>query len=244
MVKGVYNKSFMATLFPTPVWFQGWDLAFEAIALLVTLLIAGYSWNVYRMSGESRFQYFSLAFLLLSLSIFIKALTSSAVYFGEVRTAADVLIRPALGVNREYSVLFYHLGFFLQMASMLGGWLLLFFVSQKGRGRLKKYYEVSQIGLFVYLILLISWVANFRYVVFYLTSSVLLGFIVLNYYKSYLNTQNKNTLLVIMSFVFLFFAHLLFTFIIFNQVFYAVGQLVLLLGFVLLLITYSNIVRK
>ncbi|MFH1276068.1 MAG: hypothetical protein ABIH82_03075 [Candidatus Woesearchaeota archaeon] len=231
-------------MFLTADWFNGIDLIFELVGFMVALLIAGYSLKSYKISGEKRFQYFSLAFILISLSLFMKVITSSAVYFEQARMVADVLIRPALGSGREYSTLFYNAGFFLEMASMLGGWLLLFFVSQKARGRLRKYYELSQMGLFVYLVLLISWIANFKNVAFYLTGTVLLSLIVLNYYKNYLNNGNKNTLLVMNSFVLMFIGNLLFVFMTVIPLLYVLGQIFLLMGFILLLYTYMKVRRK
>jgi hypothetical protein len=234
----------MANLFLTPNWFAGVDLIFEAVGFLVAMLIAGYSWKVYSISKESKFKYFSFAFLLISFSLLLKGITSSAVYFGTVRDVAEVVLGSTVGHSRQYSTLYYNMGFFLEMVTMLGGWLLIFFVSQKGRERLKKFHELTQIGLFVYLVMLISWIANFRYVVFFLTGAVLLSLIVLNYYKSYLNNGNKNTKLVMVSFLLMFIAYVSFIFIIFNTIFYVVGQVFLLLGFIMLLFTYSSIKSK
>lgn len=234
----------MVQLFPTPDWFQGFDLVFEAIIFLIALVIAGYSWRVYILSQERRYQYFSLAFLLVSLSLLVKLLTSSAIYFGGVREIADTLVRPALGSSRQYSVLFYRAGFFVEMASLLGAWLLIFFVSQKARERLKKLYEVSQIMLFIYFVLLISWIANFQYIAFYLTGSVILGLIVLNYYQHYLNSQNSNSYRVMVAFFLILIAHLCFTFLFALPELYVLGQLFLLLGFMALLYIYSRIIYR
>ena len=231
----------MSSLFLTPGWFNGIDVIFELIGLVIALLISGYSWKSYRVSGEVRLRYFSLAFLLIGFSFFVKILTSSAVYYQEVRMVADTFIRPALGPDREYSVIFYKGGFFLEMASMLGGWLLLFFISQKARERLKKYYELSQMGLFVYLVLLVSWVASFKYVAFYLTSTVLISLIVLNYYKNYLNNNNKNTLSIMNSFSLMLLGNIFFVFMFLTPLFYVLGQVFLLLGFILLLYTYMKV---
>ena len=121
----------MYRLFVTPVWFNGWDIIFDLIGLVIALWIAGYSWKVFRMSHEKKYGYFSLAFLLVSLAFFMKGLTSAAVYFSSIRVMADVVVRPALGGARQYSQLFYRGGYFIQMVSMLGAWLLIFFISQK-----------------------------------------------------------------------------------------------------------------
>lgn len=233
----------MPSLFLTPDWFNGIDLLFEAVGLIIAMLIAGYSWRAYKLSEETKFLYFSGAFLLVSISFLARIITSGAVYYEGVRVAAEMVLGSAVGPQKEYAILFYRTGFFVEMASLLGGWLLIFFVSQKGRERLKKYYELSQIMLFVYLVLLISVIANFKYVVFYLTGVVLLGLIVLNYYKNYLNNKNENTLLVMLAFFLILISHLLFVFLFALPSLYVVGQIFLLLGFMLLLYAYRRVGR-
>ena len=149
-----------------------------------------------------------------------------------------VVGKASTGIN--YSQLFFRSGFFLSMVTMLGAWLLIFFISQKKEGRLKKFYELSQIGLFVYLVLLISVVSNFKYFVFYLTSFVLLGLIVLNYYKNYLNTKNKDSFKVMVSFLSIFIGNLFFIFVFLFEGFYVIGEIFLLIGFLQLLYTYRK----
>lgn len=235
----------MYQLFFTPSWFDGFDLLFEGIGLIIALLIAAYSWRAYRISRENKFAYFSFAFILIALGLLFKSFTHSVLYFTLLRDVTAEVLKPAMGGGLRFSDLFYRAAFFLQMVLMLGGWLLIFFISQKSRARLKKYYEVSQIALFVYLILLISIVANFRYFVFYLTSAVILGTTVLNYYKNYLNTnRNRNTFLVMLSFLFILLSNLFFIFVFLFDSFYFIGELFLLVGFLLLLLAYSKVKRK
>ncbi|MBS3126872.1 hypothetical protein J4228_01765 [Candidatus Woesearchaeota archaeon] len=234
----------MYRLFFTPGWFNGWDIIFDAVGLLITLLIAAYSWRMYRVNGDNKFAYFSFAFLLVGLSFLAKIVTSGILYYTPVRDVAADVLRPVAGQRLELSQLFYRAGFFLQMVTMLGGWLLIFFISQKSRARLRKFHEVTQIALFLYLVLLISVVSNFKYFVFYLTSGVLLGLIVLNYYKNYLNTnRNANAYKVMLSFLFILIGNFFFIFVFLAQSFYVIGELFLLLGFLLLLSTYRKVVR-
>jgi len=234
----------MYRLFFTPGWFNGWDIIFDAVGLLITLLIAAYSWRMYRVNGDNKFAYFSFAFLLVGLSFLAKIVTSGILYYTPVRDVAADVLRPVAGQRLELSQLFYRAGFFLQMVTMLGGWLLIFFISQKSRARLRKFHEVTQIALFLYLVLLISVVSNFKYFVFYLTSGVLLGLIVLNYYKNYLNTnRNANAYKVMLSFLFILVGNFFFIFVFLAQSFYVIGELFLLLGFLLLLSTYRKVVR-
>ncbi len=228
------------SLFATPGWFSGWDVVFEFISLVVALLIAAYSWKLYRFNQESRYMYFSLAFVLVALGLGFKIGTNIIQYYTPVRDVAADVFRPLAGPRLKFSWIFYRSGYFLQMVPLLGAWLLLYFISQKPRERLKKYDEVTQLALFVYLVLLISVVANLKYFVYHLTSMVLLGLIVLNYYKNYLNTNNPNTLKVMYSFLFIFIANLLFVFVFQFKNLYVVGELFQLIGFLGLLLTYSS----
>lgn len=234
----------MFRLFFTPGWFNGYDLLFNSISLIVALLIAAYSWRVYKLNRENRFMYFSLAFLLVSLSLAFKIFTSGVLYYYPVRETVYQVIGSAAGPGLKYSNLFYRAGFFVQMASMLGAWLVVFLVSQKSRARLTKFYEVSQIGLFVYLLLLVSVISNFKYEVFYLTSSVLLSLIVLNYYKNYLTTRKENALKVMTAFIFILAGNLISVFVFLQNGSYVVGEVLMLIGFLMLLHTYRRVVRR
>lgn len=234
----------MFRLFFTPGWFNGYDLLFSSIGLVVALLIAAYSWRVYKFNKENRFMYFSLAFLLVSLSFAFKIFTSGVLYYYPVRETVYQVIGSATGPRLKYSALFYRAGFFFQMVSMLLAWLLIFLVSQKSRARLTKFYEVSQIGLFAYLLLLVSVISNFDYKVFYLTSSVLLSLIVLNYYKNYLTTKKNNALKVMTAFLFILGGNLISVFVFLQNGSYVVGEALTLVGFLLLLQTYKQVVRR
>lgn len=227
----------------TPIWFNGWDIVFESIIVLIALLIAAYSWKAYKLNKENRFAYFSLALLLIALGMGLKIITGSITYFDPAKDVALETLRPLAGEHLEFTPLLYRLGFFLQMVPVLGALLLIFFVSQKPRDRLHKYYELSQIALFAYLILLISVVSNFKYFVFYLTSAVLLGLITLNYYKNYLNSGNTNAFRVMVAFLIMLFANIFFVFVFLVEEFYVIAEVLLLTGFLVLLYTYYKITQ-
>ncbi len=235
----------MYRLFFTPTWFNGWDVVFNIVGLVIALLIAAYSYRLYRINKENKFAYFSLAFALVSLSLLFKTFTSSTLYFTPIRDVAADVLRPIAGPRLSLSHIYYRLGFFGEMISMLGAYLLIFFISQKSRERLRKFYEVSQIALFVYLLFLVTFVSNFQYFVFYLTNSVLLGLIVLNYYKNYLNTnRNARAFDVMLSFLLILIGNLVLVFVFAIPTLYVIGQLFILFGFLLLLHTYRRVTKR
>lgn len=235
----------MFTLFTTPDWFSGIDLVFNIVVFLIALFIAGYSYRVYKISSENKFAYFSVAFLLIGFALLAKIVTFAILYFHPVRETAYQVLLPVTQGKVAFMDLFYRIGFFAQMASMLGALLLIFLVSQKSRERLRRFHEITQIGLFVYLIGLIAILATFKYVVFPLTSAVLLSLIVLNYYKNYLNSnKNKNSLLVTKAFMLLLVSQIFFIFVDFNNAFYFFGEMLLLIGFLLILYIYRKVTRR
>ncbi len=237
----------MFKLFCALEWFSGYDLIFQAIGLVVVLLIAAYSWKVYRMTSENKYGYFSFAFILIGVGLLLNMLTQGLLCYSSLRKVATSVLVPLVGAGAEginYQDLFFRSGVLLNMITMLGAWLLIFFVSQKKSGRLQSYYEVSQIALFVYLVVLISIVSNFKYFVFYLTSTVILGMTVLNYYKNYLNTnKSKNAYLVMSSFFLILIGNFFFVFVFLKTNLYVFGEMFLLAGFLLLLYTYRKITK-
>lgn len=49
-----------------PLWFLGYDVLFELLFLLITGLIAWYSFKAYRLSGERRFLWWGIGFLSIT----------------------------------------------------------------------------------------------------------------------------------------------------------------------------------
>lgn len=234
----------MFRLFFTPPWFNGWDLLVDAIALVIALCIAAYAWRIYKVERGNKFAYFSGAFLLVALGLLFKIGTSAILYFSPFQQAAAAVVGSVGARTLQFSDLYYRIGFFLYMVPSLGAWLLIFFTSQKSRERLKRWHELSQILLFIYLVILISVIASFSSVVFHLTSAVLLTLIVLNYYRNYLNAnKNRRTFQVMCSFFAILIGNLFLVFVTYLPALYAVGELFILVGFLMLLGVYMQVVR-
>ena len=236
----------MFTLFEIPTWFAGFDLALDTIAFLITLVISSYSFKLFKLNENRKFGYFSLAFALMSLAFLFKLVTYGIVYSSASQVVAATTIEAVTGmggVNLSLRNLLYRTGFFVQMAATLGSLLLLFLISQTSRDRLTKFYEVSQIGLFSYFVILLSIVSTFKYTVFYLTSFVLLSLIVLNYYKNYLTKKSANSLRVFVAFICLMIAQFFFIFVFAANWFYFVAEIFTLIGFAIIAAVYMQVSR-
>ena len=234
----------MFTLFETPNWFAGFDLVLDTIALLVTILISSYGYKLFKISDDKKFAYFSLAFALMSIGFLFKLITYMVVYSSSTRHVAAVTIITVTGmsdVGISLRDLMYRTGFFIQMAATLGSLLLLYLLSQRSRDRLKKFHEVSQIGLSLYFVLLISIVSTFKYFIFYLTSIVLLALIVLHYYQNYLRKKSKSSKQVFIGFCFLLAAQPFFVFIFAANWFYFIAEVLTLVSFAMIAKVYIQV---
>ncbi|MBI2573036.1 hypothetical protein HYV86_04215 [Candidatus Woesearchaeota archaeon] len=236
----------MFRLFSTPDWFATWDLLFSSIGFVIALLIAAYSYRLYRIhKDENKFAYFSFAFVLVAVSLAAKMITGSVLAYQPLRDVTAVVLKPLAGPSLQFSNLLYRAVFFVEMVCMLGAWLLIFFISQKSRDRLHTFHELTQIGLFIYLVFLISIISNFRSEVFYLTSTVLLSLIVLNYYKNYNDKQrNRNAWRVMVSFLLIFVGNLILIPVFLVPGLYVAGEVLILLGFLSLLYTYHSVTQR
>ena len=234
----------MFTLFETPVWFAGFDLALDTVAFLIALVISSYSFKLFRLSSNRKFGYFSLAFGLMSIGLLFKLATYAVIYSSTSQFVAATTIEVVTGMNGvDLSMrnLLYRFGFFVQMAATLGSLLLLYLVSQKSRDRLKQFYEISQISLFTYFVLFVSVVATFKFFVFYLTSMILLALIVLNYYQNYLQKRSTNSWRVLVAFSCLLCAQLFFVLIMASSWSYFVAEILTIISFGIIAKVYMEV---
>ena len=108
----------------SPTWFLGFDSILETLFILITLMIAGYAYRVYRFTGGKQFKRWAVGFLLISAAYLIQAITNFAIYQELVENTASPFIYQFLEVNRLYNI-----GLILHIVLFLSGYLLLMLVS-------------------------------------------------------------------------------------------------------------------
>ena len=58
----------MSILSTAPVWFQGYDIAFNVIFAIITIIIAGLSYRSKALTGEKKYSTFGTAFVLIAIA--------------------------------------------------------------------------------------------------------------------------------------------------------------------------------
>ncbi len=214
----------------SPKWFNGVDCLFEAIGLIVTVLIAFYSLRLYKFSKDERYKHFSWSFLAIALAFFFKILTNFTFYNQFLERHTHGLYTVTFNVTHSVTP-FYVGGMVLYYILTLAGLAGIYHVIDKRS-------DLKQTLLTIYLITVIALFSVRSYFVIHLTAAIFLAAIVYNLYKNYAQQKNKKPLLTLVSFSVILASQTAFIFVVLNNYMYVVAEAVQLGGFALLLYNY------
>lgn len=220
----------------SPAWFSGIDSIFELVTVLVTALISVYGYKVYKFSGERRYKFFSLAFLLICVSYIIKILMNVSVY-STVTKKVQIGMFVFISQSLQRFELFYSIGFFLLRFLLLLGLIGIFLVLEKKEDRKYAF-------LLIYLAFISSLIGNYIFHIFHITASMLLLLIFVYYYNNYLHNKSKNPFLVASSFFLIMISQVVFILSASFPLAYVIGESLQLLGYILLLLALILILRR
>jgi hypothetical protein len=180
----------MHIFYLVPVWFNGYDLVFEMIFALITLMVGLKAFQVYKISGQEQAKFFGVSFILISLCHFFQGFLNFVVLanFNEF-TESTANILKAIAINNTATYL--HVLFFL-LALLILAYMTLNIKSPK-----------TFVLLFIITIISILFVPNQLFIVNIL-STVLLFYIFIHYLGHYIEHKRVQTLLVFIAFALLF----------------------------------------
>jgi len=209
----------MIVLNAGPQWFQGYDIAFNIVFAIITLFIAVLSYRAKNITSDKKYAAFGTAFLLMSISytIFIFfALLFNTTNFVNILNLFDFV-------------------FFTHMLLMLLAYTLLIIVILKITDRKVKALLLILMLLFV--------LFSFQYFIkFHIISFFLLAFLAYQFFKNHEDKKTTNTKLVFVSFFLLACSHIFFAAIQYSHALYIAGEVLQLLGFILLFLMFIKVV--
>jgi hypothetical protein len=231
------NNFFMIRFAFSPQWFFGIDSFFEFLSLAIIALISIYCyWCYVKWDAPKSYQFMSYAFLAMVLGFFFKIMTNiTVVYENITHQEVGPLLLTITSVKQ--SDIFLLVGTSLFYFLFLLGLLIVFLV-------VYKQYDKHTTLLLLYFIAIITFFSQYSYLVFYLTTTTLLGLIFNKYWKNFLKKKSKNSLLLALSFFTLIISHLIFVFVFVNLQLYVVAETLQLFGFILLLLTFISVIKK
>lgn len=222
----------------SPKWFYGFDSIIEIIAIIISLLLVYYSYKCYKLTGEKRFLYFSIAFISLTLAFFTKIIGTLAIYSRDVRESA---LAKTMDSAFESITIFSinSAAFLLHTFFMIFGIMMLFLIISKLTWENKRV-----IAMLLYFVIIATWLGAIHYQLFYATTFVMLTLISLSYYQNYKEIKSENAKLVAYAFLILLISNAFFIFIIYSKTIYVIAELLQLLGFIYLLIPFILVLKK
>ncbi len=204
----------MGFLYSVPKWFLGFDLAFEILFGLITLLAAFYSLKIYRLCRQKEFFLLSAAFTSLAMSYF------------------TFPILNALLPNSSYSFVLIS-GMYLYIIFFLVGLSTLAYLTFNS-DNYRLYALITSLSI-VTVIFSSQAILAFNFV-----SAVLLFYACLYYGSRCARKTNKNSFLILGAFILLFFARVGFVFATINRIPYVAGHLIEFSAYIIIAIALAR----
>ena len=207
-----------------PSWFWGIDVIFALVFTLVTLLITLMSNKAYKITEDPKYKFFSLSFLLISLASLVFAVFNSILIF-HLSDKVNLILSA------------FDFAFLIQVFLSLLAYMILIIIVFKIK-------DTKVVTLLLSLLLLFIIFSHQYTLKYHLTSLVLLAFLAYQFYLNFQEKKSKNTRLVFTSFYLLACAEIFYIINIFTtEYLYVVGQLVQLLGFLVLFYMFMRVLH-
>lgn len=219
----------MSFVYVLPRWFSQFAIGMEFFFAILTLTIAYFAFKAYRITDQREPRLFSTGFLMISVSYLVWAFVNLYV-INEIKT--DLI---SFEVNKI--ALYGLIGLYAYMFLFVGGLVTLVYMTFKTRN-VRLYSLILALSFAV----IVSSANNFA--TFRLAASLLSLFVGLYYYNCYKDNLNKKTLLIMLSFFFLFLSSADFIFASIGQANYMLGHGLEFVAYALLLVSFVLTLRK
>lgn len=207
--------------------FYGIDSLMEILIVVVSLTVSLYSHKVYKLLKNKNMKYFSIAFLLIAISLIFKILSNVTLLHQVV--IRDLNFVYTITTQLRYMQIINFFSFMIYKTFHVLAFLLIFFIVSKTDTKEKK-------ALFIYFGLIAIFLSIYFNFIFYLTLVFILVFLTMHFYENYKTTGFKNSKLVFLGFLFITISHFILILEQINIYFDLGGEIVMLIGFIFLLI--------
>jgi len=214
----------------TPSWFFGLDSIFEFISVFITIFIGYYSYKLYKLVSDKKYFYFSLAFMFIAISFIAKAVIIMLIYLRFLEF--DALV-DKIDAVRTIKLL----GFVVYMTILLTAYMVLLIINMRIKDR-------KLISLMLLIVVLSVIISSNMYAAFFIVSAILLIYVAHSYYKNYCKCKSKSSLVVLIAFSLIAISQFSFIFYFVNPIFYVIGHVVQLGGYLTLLGNLYLVLKK
>ncbi len=198
----------------------------ELLIIAVSVIIAYFSYKIYKVIKDKNYKYFSWAFVSIAISFIFKILSNITIVHRVLITQYDIV--RVITHELEWVEILNFISFILFKVFFILGFLFIFLIVTKTDKK-------ERIFLFVYLSIITILFSIYFNFVFHLTLVVILAFLVNYFYKNYNKLKTTNSMLVYAAFAIILVSQLSFAFTDVNSIFYFLDEILLLIGFLTLL---------
>ena len=219
----------------SPDWFMGKDLLIDLCSMIVLFLIGFFSLRYYKLKpAKKTYLQLGISFFLISLSFLFKILTNFTLYFSVLQTQNIGGLLFTYHFIQPSDILFTIGSLIYRILTLIGLYLLYTIYDPQSR---------SSKWLAIFLIIAAMYFSQESYYIYHIITLIVLVLITLRYYKNYRENQNYSTKLLAISFTIIILSHLVFCFVMLNPLLYVTAELIQLIGYSVLLITFIRVLR-
>ncbi len=224
----------MIQLVYSPKWFYGKDIIIDLISVFALLLIAFFSAKYYSLKKNKNHLLLAISFVLMGLSFLFKAITNFTIYSNMLQTKQLGLIMLTYTTLKSSNLLFF-IGFLMYRVLMLLGLYLLYSIYHKQ--------DKANLILIIYLIMISTYFSRSAYYIFHMTALILLYIITSEYLKNFKRNKLPTNKWLASSFALITISQAIFIFIKIHTLLYVIAELVQLMGYAGLLITFIKVLK-
>ncbi len=226
----------MVEIIFSPKWFYGKDIVIDIVAIIVLLLIAFFSFKYYWLDKKKgNYLLLSSSFFLIALSFVSKIITNFTIYYDVLEQKNIGLLTLTYPVTKYTNALFFF-GFLMYRVFTLIGLYLLYSVYFKRQPK-------TNMMIISYLIVVLMVFTQKAYYIFHFTALMLLVILTYQYFVHYKMNKLLTTRVLAYSFLIIAVSQILFIFVKANELFYVAAEILQLLGYILLLVTFIMVLK-
>ncbi|MEK6943479.1 MAG: hypothetical protein AABX00_05440 [Nanoarchaeota archaeon] len=218
-------------------WFFGKGIFIDSISLVVMLLIALSATKYYFVKKSRNYLFLALSFYSMALAFLSKILITFTINYKVLYTEAVRSMQYTTTIVKSSEVLSISGDLFYRIFTLVGLFLLYSIYEKQSK---------ANIILMAYLLSLSALFTKDQYplyYLFYLTTFLFFGIISHRYYRNYRENKEKTTGMLAASFSIITLSQLLFLLKIASKSFYFAGEIVQLVGYTLLLVTFIMVLK-
>ena len=221
----------------TPKWFYSDDVIMGIISIFVLCLIGFFSMKYYKLEKKNKnYLFLALSFFLIALSFLAKVLMNFTIIYKLPVTRYLGPYMLTYQAVRTSDILFYG-GYLVHRLLMLIGLYVLYSIHQKSQSK-------SNIFLITFFIFVSTYSSQSAYYIFHLTALAILSIISAQFYLTYKKNRELTTKLLALSFGVIALSQVSFMFAGFKEDFYVIGDVIQLLGYLILLTAFIRVLQN